>query len=136
MLYHDQLSLHHHQFPPQVNPDELIVGDPANEVYFKTWGKKSADGDKGDKGAAASDMNTVLNTVLDKAGSFDPKLAVLWESTAQQRDELSKVLAAKNAPPDFMAQAQAFKELSRKHSSPPRPRHIRISPRRWPSLPR
>ena len=111
MLYHDQLSLHHHQFPPQVNPDELIVGDPANEVYFKTWGKKSADGDKGDKGAAASDMNTVLNTVLDKAGSFDPKLAVLWESTAQQRDELSKVLAAKNAPPDFMAQAKAFKEL-------------------------
>jgi len=121
LLYHDQLSLHHHQFPPQVNPDELIAGDPANEVYFKTWGKKSADGDKGDKGAAASDMNTVLNTVLDKAGAFDPKLAELWESTAQQRDELSKELAKKNAPPDVLATIKAIKDLLPALSAAPAP---------------
>jgi hypothetical protein len=39
-----------------------------------------------------------LNTVLDKAGSFDPRLAEMWERTARERDELSKALAEKNAP--------------------------------------
>src|SRR5215469_204241 len=110
LLYHEQLPLHHHKFPPQVNRAELVVGDPANAVYLEAW-KKSADGDKSDRSPAASDMNTVLNTVLDKAGSFDPKLAELWETTALQRDELSKALAAKNAPPDFATQAKALKEV-------------------------
>jgi hypothetical protein len=112
LLYKDQQSFHNHKFPPQMDPAEVVAGDPRNEVYLKVWGKRSTDGDKSDKGSSApSDMNTVLNTVLDKTGSFDPKLADLWEKTARERDELSKVLAQKNAPPDFVTQAKAFKEL-------------------------
>ena len=43
LVYHEKLPLHHHQFPPRVNPAELVLGDPANEVYLDAW-KKSADG--------------------------------------------------------------------------------------------
>jgi len=112
LLYKEQAPFHHHAFPPRMDPAEVVAGDPRNEVYFRTWGKKATDGDKSDKGpSASSDMNTVLNTVLDKTGSFDPKLADLWEKTARERDDLSKLLAQKNAPPDFVAQAKAFKEL-------------------------
>ena len=69
--------------------------------------------DKSDKGPVASDMNTVLNTVLDKAGSFDPMLAELWETTALQRDELSRALAEKNASPNFPLRPRRSKKFSR-----------------------
>jgi hypothetical protein len=61
--------------------------------------------------SAQTDVNTVLTTVLDKTGSFDPKLAELWERTARERDEMSKKLAEKNAPPDVLAVAKGLKDL-------------------------
>jgi hypothetical protein len=67
---------------------------------------------KADKEATAqSDVNTIVTTVLEKTRSFDPELAKLWETTAKQRDEMSRALAAAHAPPDFMAQAKAWKEV-------------------------
>jgi hypothetical protein len=77
-------------------------------VFFQTWGKKP----KSDKDSAPqTDIDAVLNTVLEKTGSFDPKLAELWEKTAKERDALSVALAAKNAPPDLLAVAKGLKEL-------------------------
>jgi hypothetical protein len=101
------VSVHNPEFPPRVNESE-VLDDPANDAYFRSWAKKpNGNASKPDQ----ADVNTVLTTVLEKTGSFDPKLAELWEKTARERDELSKVLAQKNAPPDFVAQAKAFKEL-------------------------
>jgi hypothetical protein len=110
LSYRDQLSIHHHAHPPKVDPEEIVASHPSNAVYLRTWGKKSANGDKPDKDTAG-DLNTVLTTVLEKAGSFDPRLAELWQSTAQQRDELSKALAAQNAPPDLLALVKSIKDL-------------------------
>jgi hypothetical protein len=110
------VTVNHPEMPPKVDESEILRDDPANAKYFQAWAKRksdgAADGEKSDKApVTASETNTVLNTVLDKAGSFDPKLAELWETTALQRDELSKALAAKNAPPDFATQAKALKEV-------------------------
>jgi hypothetical protein len=121
LLYRDQISVHNAAHPPKVNMLELVKEHPDNQSFFEIWGKSS--GNTSDKnGASASDMNSVnsvLTTVLEKAGSFDPKLAALWEQTAQQRDELSKALAQKNAPPDFAAQAKALKEVFPTLFAPP-----------------
>jgi hypothetical protein len=110
LLYRDQLSIHNSAYPPKVDPSEIIATDPRNAIYLKVWGKQSANGSDKDS-TSASDMNTVLNTVLEKASSFDPKLAALWERTAEQRDELSKNLAEKSAPADLAGQLKVIKEL-------------------------
>src|SRR5215471_13749544 len=111
VLYKEPVPFHHHAFPPKVNLAELVAGDPANEVYLKTWGKKSAEGNTDKAPVAASELDGILRTVLEKAGSFDPALAELWKTTANQRDELSKLLSKQNAPPDFAGQMKALKEV-------------------------
>jgi hypothetical protein len=112
-LHKRVVSVHNVSFPPKVSADEVVSSDPRNETFFSVWGKKS-DGttSKSDRQPSAqTDVNTVLTTVLEKTGSFDPKLAELWEKTARERDDLSKALAEKNAPPDFMALVKSVKEL-------------------------
>jgi hypothetical protein len=91
-----------------------VLDHPANDAYFKAWGAKKSDGTIGKSDRQPSpqtDVNTVLTTVLEKTGSFDPKLAELWERTAKERDEMSRKLAEKNAPPDLLAVAKGLKDL-------------------------
>src|SRR5215831_6698572 len=56
MLYMEPVSFHHHAFPPKVNLAELVAGDPANEIFLKTWGKKSAEGNTDKAPVAASEL--------------------------------------------------------------------------------
>ncbi len=35
------ISCHNPDFPPRVDPAEVVASDPRNEGYFKTWGKKT-----------------------------------------------------------------------------------------------
>jgi hypothetical protein len=58
---------------------------------------------------------------LEKAGSFDPKLAELWQKTAEQRDQLLKLIAERNAPPDLVAQLRQLKEILPAPASAPAP---------------
>jgi hypothetical protein len=105
---------HNLQYPPAVHPNEVVASDPVNKLFFDVWAAakdghspSTAQGSK----EAATETNTILNTVLAKTGAFDPKLAELWEKAAKERDELSKALAAKNAPPDVLEIVKAVKDL-------------------------
>lgn len=109
------ISVHDPQRPPNLDA-ALVVRNPVNDSYFKTWGAKpnGAAGESQKEPQAPqtqTDVNAILNTVLDKSGKFDPKLADLWERTAKERDELSKALAEKNVPPDALAILKQMKEL-------------------------
>jgi hypothetical protein len=110
LLRKHTMSVHNQAYPPRVDESEVLT-DPRNDSYFKVWKKPNGTGRFEKEPLAQTDVNTVLTTVLEKTGSFDPKLADLWEKTARERDELSKALAAKNAPPDLLAVARGLKEL-------------------------
>ena len=115
-------SIHNQQFPPRLDEAE-VLRVPENDLYFKVWAKKTngSTGKSDKEPPAQSDMNAVLTTVLTKSNSFDPKLADLWERTAKERDELSKELAERHAPPDLLAVAQKIKELFPVQPPPPSP---------------
>jgi hypothetical protein len=105
---------HNLQYPPAVHPNEVVASDPVNKLYFDVWaapkdGHAPATVQAGKE--ATADTNTILNTVLAKTGAFDPKLAEMWEKTAKERDDLSRALAAKNAPPDLLELVKTVKDL-------------------------
>jgi hypothetical protein len=109
LLRKHTVSVHSLDKPPKVNPSEVLQ-EPQNDRYFRIWGKP-ANLEKPPDQAGRSDVNEVLTTVLEKTGSFDPRLADLWEKTTKERDELARALAAKNAPPDLLEVAKHLKEL-------------------------
>jgi hypothetical protein len=121
-LHKRVVSIHNIGFPPKVDPGEVVSSDPRNETFFSVWAKKS-DGTTATRQqpSAQTDVNTVLTTVLEKTGSFDPKLAELWEKTARERDDLSKALAARNAPPDLLSVVKQIKELFPSPTAPTPP---------------
>jgi hypothetical protein len=101
-LYKDQISFHNLDFPPRVDPLEVVVGDPRNDIYFATWAKKSAGGEQGNSRASAKgETAEILNAVLERGGKVDPALIELWKEASTQRDELAKLLAEKNAAPAY-----------------------------------
>jgi hypothetical protein len=113
LLRKHTVSVHNPAYPPKVHESE-VLDHPANDAFFKAWGTKKPDSTAGKSDKQPSvqtDVNTVLTTVLEKTGSFDPKLAELWERTAKERDEMSKKLAEKNAPPDLLSVAKGLKDL-------------------------
>jgi hypothetical protein len=111
LVFREQVSIYNLNFPPKVNPLELVVGDPQNEIYLKAWAPQSKSDKTNKDGATAGDLNTILSKIIERSGSFDPALASLWQQTAQQRDELSKLIAQRNTPPDVVSQLKQLKEI-------------------------
>ena len=56
------ISCHNPDFPPRVDPSEVVASDPRNEGYFKTWGKKT-DAVAGEN--KSSDSPAILQAVME-----------------------------------------------------------------------
>lgn len=92
------LSVYNPDFPPRVNPDEVVASDPQNERYFKTWAKPKTDAPAG----ASPDSTAVAEfarVAIEKASQgatrpvLDPQILSLWEKTNGERDALAHKLA-------------------------------------------
>jgi hypothetical protein len=120
LLYHDQAPFHNEDFPPKVDPNEVVKGHPDNAVYFTTtWAKRNGAGahgrpEKGEQGNRDIDIAEVLRA-HSEGNKLDPQLLTLLPSTAQGRDALAGELAeasAKNASPDLLAIIRAIKDAT------------------------
>ena len=61
------VSVYDVNYPPKVNPEEILAGDPANERYFAAWGKKDADRDRSSDSAEQGNNSPVLRAVSEFA---------------------------------------------------------------------
>jgi hypothetical protein len=111
LLYHQQVPLHNRQFPPRVNPAELVVGDPVNEVYLEAW-KKAVDGDKPDRGPVVRDDIAEIIRAAREGNKLEPHIIEWIQDFANHRDDLAAKLAeasAKNQGFNYDALASAIK---------------------------
>jgi hypothetical protein len=88
-------SVHNRGYPPQVDPSE-VIDDPANNAFFKSWGKKANGSAEQGKKEVVGETSEILRTVYEH-GKVDPALVDLWKDTAQQRDQLAKLLSDRQA---------------------------------------
>jgi hypothetical protein len=100
----------------------VLRDDPANEKYFRLWGKKGsiaavAKPEKIEEGKREIDIAEVLRA-HSEGNKLDPRVMTLLQSTAQGRDALAGKLAevSANTSPDLLAIIKALKDLS-----PPQP---------------
>jgi hypothetical protein len=103
-LHRRVVSLHNLDFPPRVNPEEIVASDPRNEVYLRTWAKKpDAAAGQGNKESSKGETAEILREVFEKGAKIDPTLVELWKEASSQRDALAKLLAEQKqtapAPP-------------------------------------
>jgi hypothetical protein len=114
-LYSEVISFHNPDLPPRVDPLEVVVGDPRNDVYFQVWGKKpntsEAEG-KRERGSAKGETAEILNAVFEKGAKIDPALVDLWKEASSQRDELAKRLADQPAAAQGPAQPDLLQILT------------------------
>jgi hypothetical protein len=113
--YSETVSFHNPSYPPRLDVRELATADPRNEVYIQMLTKAAEKPAK----EIPADVTALLNTVVEKSGTFDPKLAMLWETATKRCDELSKQLVEKNASPDLLNLVRGIKELLPAPAPPP-----------------
>jgi hypothetical protein len=83
------VSVYNQQHPPRVNPEEVVVSDPENDRYFKTWGKPQPAPDS-NGGVVADIARAALEG--NRRPSLDPQILGLWEKTNAERDNLAQRL--------------------------------------------
>jgi hypothetical protein len=101
-LYTETCSFHNPDMPPRVNIEEVVKGDPRNDSFFATWGKKTTGGDVlGNRDSGKGEAAEILREYFQRGPQVDPSLMTLFQDTAKQRDELARLLAEKKpeAPP-------------------------------------
>ena len=94
------VSVYNQQHPPRVNPEEVVVSDPENDRYFKTWGKPQP-ATLGDSSSAVADLARMALNEGNRRPSLDPQILGLWEKTNAERDNLAQRLVemAQKQPP-------------------------------------
>lgn len=98
------VSIHNPSYPPQVDPLEVVAGEPRNATYYQVWGPRAAksepSGAAGDS-AAVQELSKLAGKVLDqRAGAPAPQSDAISDATkdlllgmSKGRDELAEKLA-------------------------------------------
>jgi hypothetical protein len=92
-------NVYHQDHAPRVNPEEVVVSDPLNERYFKTWGKKedppkaSAENGGNVLDFAKAAMQTAAQG--NRGPALDPEVFNLFKEATKERDNLAKQLSEK-----------------------------------------
>jgi hypothetical protein len=116
LLYNEPASFHNPDFPPRVDPLEVVASDPRNATYFATWGKKSTGSvDKAEKEETGGDSIAEILRAHSEGNKLDPQMVSWFEDTARHRDQLAVKLADASAKTqaqpifDYAALAMAIK---------------------------
>lgn len=100
-LYRDKISFHNLDYPPRVDPHELVAGDPRNARYLEMFAKPAAG--QGNRESGKGETAEILREVFERGAKIDPELIGLWREASAQRDALAKLLAEQKqtapAPP-------------------------------------
>jgi hypothetical protein len=91
------VSVYNQDRAPRVNPEEVVVSDPLNERYFKTWGKKEdqpkANVENG--GNVLDFAKAAMQTAAqgNRGPALDPEVFNLFKEATKERDSLAKQLS-------------------------------------------
>ena len=92
------ISCHNPDFPPRVDPAEVVVSDPRNDQYFKVWAKRQdAEPESiriADSGAVGQAVQE-LGRIAREKPAVDKALADLYLETAKARDSLVEKISSK-----------------------------------------
>jgi hypothetical protein len=121
-------AVHHPDCPPKLNQAE-ITRDPANDVYWATWGKRSNGGDaKPERETITKENIAEIIRAAQEGNKLDPQMVGWLQSMANARDELAGKLAqgtAKSPVDDVATLAKALKDMmpspAAAASAPPQP---------------
>lgn len=107
------LSIHNLDYPPRVDLNEIVAGDPRNEKYFKTWGRPKEPAAPGGMiqpggaadGVAVQEFAKLNNKLVDlvQGRQSAPALEAAQATPVVALVRELKTLIPQQAPPDSLA---------------------------------
>ena len=120
------ISCHNPDFPPRVDPAEVVVSDPRNDQYFKVWAKRQEAEPESiritDSSAVGQAMQE-LGRIAREKPTVDKALADLYLETAKARDSLVEKIGSKqdSGVADHLLALEKFLNLVERLQSKERP---------------
>src|SRR5262249_2329503 len=111
-LYKETKSFSNRDFPPNIDPLELIATDPRNRVYLEMY-KKSNAGNPSPEAVKGDDIAAILRA-HGEGSKLDPQIVTWLQNMADHRDTLAERLAegpAKNPAGDLASLVEAISKL-------------------------
>jgi hypothetical protein len=119
-LYTESSSFHNLNYPPKLDPLELVISDPKNQPYLQMFKKATESKSPSAADAARKDDIAEILRAHSEGNKVDPQVISWLQDLGDKRDVLAAKLAeasARNPTADFAELVKAVKDLMPDHSA-------------------